>query len=58
MSSAAVIPAQSEDVSQLSCDQWWALFDQLRLAQQTAYDEVGGPVAFLRHERDADTPSS
>jgi hypothetical protein len=52
MSSAAVIPAQSEDVSQLSRDQWWALFDQLRLAQQTAYAEVGGPIAFLRHERD------
>jgi len=54
MSSAPVIPAQSDDASPLSRDQWWALFDQLRLAQQPAYAEVGGPAAFLRRERDTD----
>ena len=54
MSSAPVIPEQSDDASHLSRDQWWALFDQLRLAQQPAYAEVGGPAAFLRRERDAD----
>ncbi len=55
MSSAPVIPVESEDASRLSSDQWWALFDELRHAQQGAYAEVGGPTAFLRHERDADT---
>ena len=58
MSSAPVIKAQSEDASKLSHDQWWALFDELRLAQQPAYAEVGGPIDFLRHERDADTPAT
>jgi hypothetical protein len=55
MSSAHVVTPQSDESSQLSHDQWWAHFDELRLAQQPAYAEVGGPVAFLRHERDADT---
>jgi hypothetical protein len=58
MSSATVLPEQSEDASHLSRDQWWALFDQLRHAQQSAYSEVGGPVAFLRHEREADIPTT
>ncbi len=58
MSSATVIPAHSDDASQLSREQWWALYDELRLAQQPAYAEVGGPAAFLRHERDADTPAT
>jgi len=58
MSSAPVIPAQADDASQLSHDQWWALFDELRHAQQSAYAEVGGPIAFLRHERDTDTPAA
>ena len=56
-SSAPIIQAQPDEASRLSPDQWWALFDQLRLAQQPAYAEVGGPVAFIRHERDADTPA-
>jgi hypothetical protein len=55
MSSAPVVRAQSDEASGLSQEQWWALFDELRLAQQPAYAEVGGPVAFLRHERDTDT---
>ncbi|HEY5331573.1 MAG TPA: hypothetical protein VIJ79_16965 [Acidobacteriaceae bacterium] len=58
MSSSPVISTQSDDVSRLSPDQWWALFDELRLAQQPAYAEVGGPVAFIRHERDADASAS
>ena len=58
MSSAPIIQAQSDEASRLSADQWWALFDRLRLAQQPAYAEVGGPVAFIRHERDTDTPAS
>ncbi len=57
MSSAPVIPAQSDQTSDLSREQWWALFDELRVAQQSAYAEVGGPVAFLRRERDADSPA-
>ncbi len=57
MSSAPVVTPQSDESSQLSHDQWWALFDELRLAQQPAYAEVGGPIDFLRHERDADTPA-
>lgn len=58
MSSAHIIPPQPDDASHLSPEQWWALFDQLRLAQQSAYAEVGGPVAFIRHEREADSPAS
>jgi len=58
MSSALVSPAQSDIATHLSPDQWWALFDELRIAQQPAYAEVGGPVAFIRHERDADAPAS
>jgi hypothetical protein len=58
MSSAHVIPAQPDDATRLSPAQWWALFDKLRLSQQSAYAEVGGPDAFIRHERDADTTGS
>jgi len=58
MSSAHVIPAPSDETTRLSPDQWWALFDELRLAQQPAYAEVGGSAAFLRHERDADASPS
>lgn len=54
MSSSPITPAQTEDASALSPDQWWALFDELRRDQQPAYAEVGGPARFLRHERDAD----
>jgi hypothetical protein len=42
----------------LTREQWWALFDELRVAQQPAYAEHGGPVAFLRKERDADSTSA
>ncbi len=47
--------SQHIDVSEqnLSQDEWWALFEELRLTQQQAYDEVGGSEAFLRRERDA-----
>jgi hypothetical protein len=58
MPSAHVAPQQSDESPQLSQDQWWALFDELRLAQQPAYAEVGGPVTFLRQERDADTSAA
>jgi hypothetical protein len=54
MSSAHVAPSQSDESSQLSHEQWWALFDELRLSQQADYAEYGGPVAFFRKERDAD----
>jgi hypothetical protein len=54
MSSAPVPSAVSEPEAQLSRDEWWTLFDQLRLAQQPAYAEYGGPVAFFRKERNAD----
>jgi len=47
-------PSSPEDSSPLNFDQWWALFDQLRLSQQHAYEEYFGPVAFFRKERDAD----
>ena len=58
MSSAHVAQPQSDDSAQLSHDQWWALFDKLRLSQQADYAEYGGPQAFLRKERDADTSAS
>jgi hypothetical protein len=54
MSSASIIPTQSGEGPELSREEWWALFDQLRLSQQADYAEYGGPVAFFRKERDAD----
>jgi hypothetical protein len=47
-------PSSPEDSSPLNSEQWWALFDQLRLSQQAGYAEYDGPVAFFRKERDAD----
>ena len=55
-SDVASAPLQSTDSSQadeLSREEWWRLFDELRLSQQPAYAEYGGPVAFVRQERDA-----
>ena len=54
MASAPVHPAEPEQNPSLSREQWWALYDELRLSQQADYAEYGGPVAFLRKERDAD----
>ena len=54
MSSAHTVPSHSGESPQLSHEEWWALFDQLRLSQQADYAEYGGPVAFFRKERDAD----
>ena len=54
MSSVPAIPLNPPDSSPLSHDEWWALFDQLRLSQQADYAEYGGPVAFVRRERDSD----
>jgi hypothetical protein len=50
------IPSSSAAVEEraLTQDEWWSLFDQLRLAQQSDYAEYGGSVAFFRKERDAD----
>ncbi len=53
MSSAPISPAPSEEPS-LSRNEWWELFDRLRLSQQADYAEYGGPVAFFRKERDSD----
>jgi hypothetical protein len=53
------IPAPSTSMKErpLTHDEWWDLFDQLRLDQQPGYAEHGGPVAFFRKERDADDAS-
>lgn len=49
-------PAQIDPATEptLTHDEWWALFDQLRLSQQTDYAECGDPITFLRKESDAD----
>jgi hypothetical protein len=54
MSSAHVIPTPHDEAPALSREEWWSLFDELRLAQQPAYAEHGGPIAFLGAERQAD----
>jgi hypothetical protein len=54
MSSAPIVPKHSAKTEGLSHDEWWALFDELRLLQQKDYAEHGGPAAFVRKERDAD----
>jgi hypothetical protein len=54
-------PSTQQNVSDekpLSHDQWWALFDELRLSQQADYAEYGGPVAFFRKERETDAELS
>ncbi len=56
MSSVPVLRIPSGEADDLSREQWWALFDELRMAQKPAYDEVGGALEFLRRERDADAP--
>jgi len=58
MSSSPVVRTPTDEAVDLSCEQWWALFDELRITQQPAYAEVGGPMVFLRNERDADAPGS
>ncbi len=57
MASHPISPAMDVSEQSLTHDEWWNLFDRLRLSQQNDYAEVGGPVAFLRQERDADRPS-
>ena len=58
MSSAPVLPVDSEDPDHLTREQWWAMFDEVRLSQQTEYAEHGGPVAFFRQERNGDEDRS
>ena len=55
MASAIVSLTEQEQGDSLSREAWWALFDELRLSQQADYAEYGGPVAFFRKERDADS---
>jgi hypothetical protein len=40
----------------LNHEEWWQLFDRLRLSQQEAYDGHGGPVAFVQVERNLSAP--
>jgi hypothetical protein len=47
-------PSTSAHEPSLTKDEWWDLFDQLRVAEQPHYAEQGGAVAFFRKERDAD----
>ena len=54
MSTLAITDPQNPD--DLSRDEWWALFDDLRLRQQAAYAEYGGSQSFLRAERDTHAP--
>ena len=52
MATAPTHPTLPNLDDDLSSEQWWALFDKLRQAQQQAYAEQGGAVACIRHERD------
>ncbi len=54
MASAPAALTEPEQTG-LSHEEWWALFDEVRLSQQADYAEYGGPVAFFRKERDADS---
>ena len=55
MSSAPQRPIHSNTANQLSREEWWALFEELRLDQQPDYAEYGCPIAFFRKERESDT---
>ena len=54
MSSAPQKQPDSNTEGLLSREEWWTLFEQLRLAQQPDYAEYGGPVAFFRKQRESD----
>lgn len=54
MASNPSTPQNDSDEKPLNHEQWWALFDELRISQQADYAEYGGPAAFFRKERDAD----
>jgi hypothetical protein len=54
MASNPSTPQNDLDEKPLSHEQWWALFDELRISQQADYAAYGGPIAFFRKERDAD----
>ena len=54
MSSAPIPPPNPEELSHLSPEEWWDLFDRVRLRMQPAYAELGGAEVFLREERDTD----
>jgi hypothetical protein len=50
------IPQSTNDAEPaLTHDAWWELFDRLRLEQQHDYAPLGGPVAFFRAQRGADS---
>lgn len=53
MASASLPSTDPSQADELTREEWWKLFDELRLSQQPAYAEYGGPVAFVRQERDA-----
>ncbi len=55
MSSAPRNPSNPNTEDHLSREEWWNLFDQLRLAQQQDYAEYGGPVDFVRKQRASDS---
>jgi hypothetical protein len=52
---AIPLPDLSQPERPLTRDEWWDLFDHLRLSQQPEYAKYGGPLAFLREEREADS---
>ncbi len=53
MSSAPLPYAAHSETNELTREEWWKLFHELRVKMAPLYDEFGGPVAFFRAERDA-----
>ena len=56
MASQSLVPPELPEEGELTREQWWDLFDYLRLSQQEDYTKYGGPVEFVRRLREEEDP--
>ena len=56
MASMPLVPPELPEKGELTREQWWDLFDYLRLSQQADYAKYGGPVEFIRRLREEEDP--
>ena len=57
MASLPLVPPElPEEGQELTDEQWWALFDYLRLAYPMSTAPYGGPVEFVRRLREDEDP--
>ena len=49
-------PELPEEGKELTDDQWWMLFDHMRIHHPTQSSRYGGPVEFIRRLREEEDP--